>query len=386
VERTSGLEAIRPLQVARADSLRLATYLGEQLESQLPPATARAITAAYARLGLVPDTLDLRGLLEALLREQVVGYYDPASDTLFVLEHVPADQLEVVLAHELVHALQDQRVDLDSLRHDVMDANDRTLAAQAAIEGHATFAMMEWQFGQMSGGVADLTQLPDLGAQLANLDLEALGDVASVAVLQSAPQVIQEELIFPYVGGLVFLQRAWSAQEGRPLPFGDRLPTSTEQVLHLDRYLGGDHPTEVIFSQAAPRGWEELYANGLGELETRVFLAEHLGDDATSDTAASGWDGDAYRLLRGPDGDVLIWVSVWDADSEADEFAAAARAAYGERYRSGAGSSSAAEQMRDVRVERVSLEGRPGVVIQDVPRGMPPRHLEALARVELSEQ
>ncbi len=386
VERASGIEAVRPLQVARADSSQLDTYVRQQLESQLPPATARAITAAYARLGLVPDTLDLRGLLEALLREQVVGYYDPAADTLFVLEHVPAAQLEVVLAHELVHALQDQRVDLDSLRRNLIHANDRTLAAQAAIEGHATFAMMEWQMGQLSRGVADLTALPDLGAQLANLDLDALGDVASVAVLQSAPEVIQEELIFPYVGGLVFLQRAWSAEDGRPLPFGDGLPTSTEQVLHLDRYLVGDHPTDVVFSQSAPRGWEELYSNGLGELETRVFVAQHVGDEARGEAAAAGWDGDAYRLLRGPDGEVLVWVSVWDSDAEADEFAGAARAAYGERYGSGAGSSSAAEQMRDVRVERVSLEGRPGVVIQDVPRGMSLQHLEALARVELSEQ
>ncbi len=386
VELASGIAAVRPLQVARADSARLLTYVQEQLESQLPPATARAVTATYARLGLVPDTLDLRGLLEALLREQVVGYYDPASDTLFVLEHVPPAQLEVVLAHELVHALQDQRVDLDSLRREIIDANDRTLAAQAAIEGHATFAMMEWQLGQMSGGTVDLTQLPDLGAQLANLDLEALGDVASVAVLRSAPQVIQEELIFPYVGGLVFLQRAWSTRDGRPLPFGDGLPRSTEQVLHLDRYIDGDHPTEVVFSRPAPPGWEEVYANGLGELETRVFLAQHLGDDALGETAAGGWDGDAYRLLRGPEGEVLVWVSVWDADAEADEFAEAARAAYRARYGLEIGSSSPPESARQVRVERVSLGGRSGVVIQDVPRGTSPQLLEALARVELSEQ
>ena len=278
------------------------------------------------------------------------------------------------------------RVDLDSLQREVIDALDRTLAAQAAIEGHATFAMMEWQLGQMSGGTVDLTQLPDLGAQLANLDLEALGEVASVAVLRSAPRVIQEELIFPYVGGLVFLQRAWSAREGRPLPFGDALPTSTEQVLHLDRYLEGDHPTEVIFSQPAPRGWEELYANGLGELETRVFVAQHLGDESRAEEAAAGWDGDAYRLLRGPAGEVLVWVSVWDAEAEADEFAEAAREAYRERYASGPGSSPGPDEMREVRIERATVGGRPGVVIQDAPPGTPAPLLETLTRVEIRER
>jgi hypothetical protein len=386
VEQSSGIEAVRPLSVARADSSRLTAYLESQLEDQLPPSTASAITAAYARFGLVPDTLDLRALLEALLQEQVVGWYDPVTDTLFVLEHVPEAQIEVVLAHELVHALQDQRVDLDSLRNEIQPANDPTIAAQAAIEGHATFAMMEWQMGRMTGGAADLTRLPDLGAQFANLDLEALGDMGPVAVLRAAPRIIREELIFPYVGGLVFLQRAWTAADGvRSPPFGDALPASTEQVLHLDRYLAGDRPTSVTFSEPPPGGWEEVYSNGLGELETGVFLAEHLGDEARAEEAASGWDGDAYRLLRGPEGEAMVWVSVWDDEAEADEFASAARDAYRNRYDGTSEGASDSGAERDIRVERASIQGRPAVVIRDLPSGVSGDVLDAVTLVDLSE-
>lgn len=387
VQRAAGLEARRPVNVARADDARVRAYLREQLERELPPERAGALTATYARLGLVPDTLDLASLFEALLAEQVIGYYDPESDTLFVQARLPEGaQLETVLAHELVHALQDQHVALDSLSTALRGQNDPTMAAQAAIEGHATFVMTEWQLGRMSGAAVDLTTLPDLGESLASLDLSALGDGTPTEVLQSTPAVIREGLLFPYIQGLAFIQRLWQAQEGRSPPFGSALPRSTEQVLHLARYLEGDAPTAVRFSEPPPDGWTEVWSDGLGEFETRIFLSEHLADPERAVAAAAGWDGDAYRLLRGPPGEALVWVSVWDAEAEADEFAEAAREAYRERYASGAGSSPGSDEMREVRVERATLGGRPGVVIQDAPPGVPARLLETLTRVEIREQ
>jgi hypothetical protein len=248
VERSSGIQAVRPLNVAPTDEARLREYIATQLETQLSRAEAAAITAVYARLGLVPDTLDLGALLAALLEEQVIGYYDPVSDTLFVHDRVPTAELEPVLAHELVHALQDHLVDLDSIGRALEGSNDAVTAWQAVVEGHATFAMMEWQFSAMMGGEADLTELDDLGDMLSGIDLTALGDFGSTAVLAAAPAVIREGLIFPYVGGLVFLQRAWKERPSRPLPFGADRPLSTEQVLHVDRWLARDEPRRTSAS------------------------------------------------------------------------------------------------------------------------------------------
>lgn len=381
VERSSGIEAAVPVSVARADAERLRSYLREQLRRDLPPEKTAALTAAYARFGLVPDTLDLPALLGELLEEQVVGYYDPESDTLFVLERVPEPQLAPVLAHELVHALQDQRVDLDSLGAAVRDRNDAAIATHAAIEGHAMFAMLEWQMSEMSGAPVDLTAFADLGEMLQGVDLAALAEgAAPVEVLRSAPAVIREGLIFPYLDGLVFVQRWWAAREGRPLPFGDALPRSSEQVLHIDRYLEGDVPTSVRFAEPAPAGWTEVMTDGLGEHETRIFLGEHLGDPERAERAAAGWDGDAFRLLRAPEGEALVWVTVWDAPAEADEFAEAAREAWERRY---AGASASG---RDPRVERAELAGRPGVVTLDLPAGIPAATAAALARVTLEER
>jgi len=332
VERSSGMTARRPLHVAETDEGRLRTYLVSQLEHSLSEDEAAALTAVYARLGLVPADLDLRALLTDLLQEQVIGYYDPERDTLFVHERVTPDELEPVLAHELVHALQDQYVDLDSLSASFEGRSDAAAAYQAAVEGHATFAMMEWAMG---GGEGDLTRLPDLGPMLENIDLTELGDFGSAEVLAAAPAVIREGLLFPYVGGLVFLQRLWKQRPGRPLPFGEGLPRSTEQIMHVDRWLDHDEPTIVHFTDSAPAGWEEVYARDLGEFETRLFLREHLEDYPRADTAAAGWDGDSYRLLRRGQEEVFVWVSVWDSSEDAAEFVSAVRAAYDARYPAG---------------------------------------------------
>lgn len=373
VERRSGLEARAPLNVALSTQERLRSYLMEQLDAQLTPELAAAVTAVYARLGLVPDTLDLHAMLVELYQEQVVGYYDPKTDTLFVQEIVGAAELETVLAHELVHALQDQHVDLDSLVQAVGDQNDRSTAVQAAIEGHATLAMMEWRVSRMLNRDVDVTELPDLGEQFQGVDLAALGE-GSLPALSSAPRVIQEALVFPYIGGLVFLQRLWIARPERPVPFGSDLPASTEQVLHPDRFAEPrDEPIVLRFTdsmepvevpETSSDGWGEVRSDDMGELETRIFLEEHLDDDSRAAEAASGWNGDRYRLVRGPPGEVFLWVLGWDSSADADEFAEAARDAFARRYDGTTG--------RRVTVDRIEVERVPAVRIIDSPADFSP--------------
>jgi len=374
VEERAGLRFRSPPRLARASRATLESFLSGQLEEDLPPERARAIGASYARFGLLPDTVDLRSLLRELYLEQVVGYYDPAADTLFVREGVSREQLRGVLVHEMVHALQDQHTDLDSLTEARAALNDAATAARAAIEGHATFVMMEWMLAERAGSTVDLTDLPGLRQLLGGTDLT---DLATMPALGEAPRVIRESLVFPYVGGLGFMQEVWRAREGRPVPLGAEIPGSTEQILHPDRYLapGRDAPTTVRFPGELPEGWREVYADGLGELETRIFLEGFLGDTARARAGAAGWDGDRYRLAAADDGDeLLVWATVWDSPGEAEEFAAAAREAYRARYDAAAGRSRADGSIvvvgaadRRVEIRRAEVEGRPVVLVVDGP-------------------
>ncbi len=381
-ELHSGLPARGPIQLATRSREDLEAFLVAEMAEQMPPDRLEAVVRTYARLGLVPDTIDLEPLLRALLLEQVVGYYDPAADTLFVVDRVDESQIEPVLLHEMVHALQDQYVDLDSLMASNLEANDRGTAAQAAMEGHATFAMLEWQLAQLMGDAADLTALPGLEGLLGDDPLAAAG--IEMPVLSDAPAVIRESLLFPYIGGLVFVQKHWSGTWGRVPPLGAEMPVSTEQVLHPELFEPGrvDMPTDVRFVADPPEGWTEVYADGLGELETRILLREFLSSREEADGAAAGWDGDRFRLLDGPAGEAFLWTTVWDTDRDALQFETAVGQALTERYGGSPGGAG-----REIRVLRGAVGRRPVVTVWDLPAGLEaPADLERLARLELEEQ
>ena len=350
IARVSGMEVRRPVRFAMQSRDDARRFIEDQLEEELGPEELDGMERAYKAFGLLPDTLDLRAMLLDLYTEQVVGYYDPATDRLYVLDEATAATAAPVVAHELVHALQDQHADLDSLVARER-GNDRQMAAQAAAEGQATLVMVALQAAQVRGGrEIDIAALPDL-AQLLRPALEA--ENTRFPVFQRAPRLVRETLIFPYMAGAGFVQALFRAAEGgeRPVPFGELLPQSTEQVLAPEtRFLGQrDEPTEIDLGEAGA-GWRVVYSNTLGQLETSILLEEHLGEGQGGDGAA-GWDGDTYALLRDDDGrQALVWYSVWDDAASADAFTERLRATGLPRT-----------------VERIEHDGRPVVraVIED---------------------
>ncbi|MFO7588505.1 MAG: hypothetical protein R6X22_10575 [Gemmatimonadota bacterium] len=378
IETLAGLPARAPIATGLRSREELEAYLAAELERQLPAGKAAAVVRVYARLGLVPADLDLAPLLRALLLEQVVGYYDPARDTLYVVSGVDSALVELVLAHEMVHALQDQYQDLDSLMRANLDRNDRATAAQAALEGHATLAMLEWQLARLTGGTFDWEDLPDLSSLADGELVEAAG--LEMPELAAAPRVVRESLLFPYVGGLLYARARNRAVGGRSAPLGAAMPTSTEQVLHPERSFGEDRdePTPLQLDAPPPGGWREVRADGLGELEVRIWLEELLGDRDRAARAAGGWDGDRYRLLEGPGGEALLWVTAWDTEEDAAEFAAAARDALARRY--GDGPRGDGGKRRSLTVRPGDLDGVPIVTVLDAPEGAPAAALSAAAR------
>jgi hypothetical protein len=255
--------------------------------------------------------MDLKGTLKTLYLEQVAGFYDPDSTTLFVLDDQPDEAMESLLAHELVHAIQDQNADLDAITAPGLD-NDRRVAAQAAIEGHATLVMFE--FLMQGQGALDLTDVPDFSARL--------GPALEAARLESpglvgVPLILQESVLFPYRGGVAFVETLWKERGGRPPPFGSDLPSSTEQVLHPEDFARGQRDVPRRVEVSVEDGWTSLYENTLGELEVGILL-ETVG---ASRASAFGWAGDRYVLLDDGEGrHSLVWFGVWDTEAQRDQF------------------------------------------------------------------
>jgi hypothetical protein len=354
VERLSGLERRDTLRMRWQTRDAARQFVEARLDDEMPPAVLDATRRTYVALGLIPDTVELRPLLLDLYTEQVVGYYDPRSATLYVLREADLASLRPVVIHELVHALQDQHTSLDSIVAQ-RRGNDRRAAAHAALEGHAMLVMFAALAEEAARRELDPASLPNPATELAPA-LEAQDEM--FPVFRRAPAIIRETLLFPYVGGADFVYQLWQSRraDGRnPAPLDSLLPQSTAQVLQpASHFLETRRdPIELRF-ESAPDGWDLLREETFGQLETTIFLGEHLGAEARA--AADGWAGDRYLLLhREGTGDVVHWVSAWvDADA-ADRFAAAATRA------------AAARADRAVAVLRETLGRMPLVRITDAP-------------------
>ena len=356
LERLSGLDRLETLRVRRQSRDGARAYVKARLNEELSPAEREAVRRTYVALGLLPDTLDLDALLLDLYTEQVLGYYDPSERTLFVVSGERVSELQPVIAHELVHALQDQHTNLDSLIAGDR-GNDRQTAAHAAMEGHAMLVMFTLLAEQAARTTIDPAALPNPAAELGPA-LEAQN--SEYPVFRGAPPVIRETLLFPYLSGVDFVHTLWAARRPLPrypAPLDTLLPQSTEQVMNpVERFITRrDEPVAVALA-AFPAGWHAERQDVLGQLETAIYLEQHLG--AAARQAGDGWGGDRYALLVSPAGaDVIYWRSVWDSDSAADRFAAAVRRAAERRGE------------RQVVVERDELDGRPAVRVIDAPRG-----------------
>ena len=110
-------------------------------------------------------------------------------------------------------------------------------------------------------------------------------------------------------------------------------PVSTEQVLHVDKFLEYETPVPVelpSLGTALGEGWSEAGQDTLGEFLISSYLAmageEGAAAESTAATAAAGWGGDRLALWQHADGGlVLAWRLVWDTEADAAEFYAAVR-------------------------------------------------------------
>jgi len=310
----SGMELREPVRLEFRSRDELIRYLEFKLDEDLPEDEARARVDAYALLGMVPADLDLREVLMGLYTEQVAGFYEPDSTALFVLDDQPEEAMEALLMHELVHAVQDQTADLDALTDPDL-GGDRATAAQAAIEGHATLVMLEYMTEQMTGAAVDLGQIPDFATQLRPA-LQAM--VGEFPALASAPRVIREGLLFPYLEGAGFVQGLWGDGE-RVAPFGPALPASTEEV------MGRGNAAPPIELAVSSTGAEIIHEDVLGSFELGILLEDVV--DPTIEALADAWEGDRYALIEENGVRSIVSFVVWESEAARDRFVRAVRGA-----------------------------------------------------------
>ncbi len=369
IEKSVGrkFKTMPKLEVRTKDQVR--AFLLKHLEDSIPQRELAGQEATFRVLGLIPDTLSLKKLFVPLLTEQIIGYYDPHTKVLYIVHGAPADYVGFTIMHELVHALQDQYVNLDSIENQTNDS-DRQSAAQAVIEGQATYE----QAVLMTGGPGNLVaSLPGGWEQIRTMIRE---NTATQPVFANAPMVIQESLLFPYVNGADFVRR-YHSRHPASMPF-DSLPQSTEQILHDSAYFGArrDLPIEVRLPAIAG----SYYENDMGEFGTRLFFFKYLTNTNVAASAAAGWGGDRYAVVHTPKGDGIVWVSAWDTPLDGAEYVSALTATIAKRYADSSGKLPAtpADKAgarrydvggRSIVVATREIDGRTVVSYTDVPAG-----------------
>ena len=367
IERAVGLKFKQPPKVEVRSKAQVREFVTGQITDSVAARTFAGVTAAYKRLGMLPDTMDLQAFLIDLLEEQIVGYYDPKTKVLYVVSDAPKEALGITVTHELVHALQDQYISLDSTQK-VEGQNDRQSAAQAVFEGQAVYE----QIAAMTQGSGMAMNMPGGWDRIREMIRD---NQSSMPVFARAPTIIQETLIFPYLSGAEFVRNFKDRNPGKSVY--DDMPVSTEQILHPRSYFGStrDAPTSVTLP--ALTGVTKTYENTLGEFETRLFLYEHLQDQNEAVQGATGWDGDRYVLFNSPRGQGIAWVTVWDSPAEAAEFYDLLGKVASRRYVSSTTSAAGATTRqysglgRTVQVTIEDIGGRPAVLWVDVPEGSP---------------
>jgi hypothetical protein len=301
------------------------------------------------KFGLVPREFDMEKLLVDLLREEVAGYYDPKTKTVNLLDWVPMEEQEPVLAHELTHALQDQSIGLDKW----MKKGDRDLgelkrdptsediendemddAREAVVEGQAQAMMFQYALAPAGRSIADS---PDL---VESMEAETVTGTANTSVFNDAPIFMKESLTFPYSYGMQFVVKLLE-KGGKEKAFAEVLaspPHTTRQIMQPETYLSGEkiEPMRVPAFKRDFKDYLKFDIGAMGEFDVAVLIEQYAGKELSKQMYPE-WRGGYYYAARpksaatAPLG--LLYVSRWSSPEKAAEFAGIYARSLGKRYK-----------------------------------------------------
>lgn len=304
VAKVRGLPIKKPIEQATVSRDELRARLLKLAEESKTQDELKAEGTALMRWGLIPPGTDYVALMVDLLSEQIAGYYDPDTKRLTLLATTGKAPLwdELVLAHEIDHALQDQSYDLTKFEDVPAGEGDAAQARHALVEGDGLTLMLEVLLARK--GIAPPWDNPRLTNELAHqMDLPT-GDA-----LDKAPLAIREMMLFPYRAGFTFVTtlrttKPWSAIDAA----FKRPPKSTEQIIHPEKYLEDEQPVAVKLELP-----DVVHSTVWGELGFELFLRAHGIDAATAKLAAAGWAGDRVVATAKLGAAKLVWDSEVDA-------------------------------------------------------------------------
>jgi hypothetical protein len=292
VSRARGLSILRPVKSQVLPRKELIAYVKGRVTKEIPAEAIIHEGRVLSLLGFLPTDYDyLAGTLD-LLDAQLAGLYEPNDGTMYIADDLEDAVADSTLDHELTHALQDQHYDLKSRTKYTPGKSDAQEALSALSEGDAMSTMVDVLMrrqkappGRTSLDVPDAMWRAQAGGM-------------NEGKSASAPEVMKAQLVAPYIDGTLFVQAlrragGWTAVDNA----WREPPTSTEQLLHMDKWNAREEPVPVTAPPPPDPGWTLADADTYGELELRIMLAQWFGEEDGA-YLAQGWGGDRGALYE----------------------------------------------------------------------------------------
>jgi len=307
------------------------------------------------KFGLLPRDFNLREFLVKANGKNVAGYYDEETKSISLLNWIPLEKQEPILAHELTHALQDQNFGLktwmkageeaqqtgDSKKPYEDNNDDSSSARHAVVEGQAMVVFMDYLLAPVHRSVQDT---PGLIYQMEEPAVQATIDSE---MMHNAPMILREAGAFAYREGLIF-EGELLAKGGKKMAFAGgfaRPPRNTHEVIQPQAYIDHEKPAMVAIPdvrQLLSDQYEVYDSGGMGELDVRALMRQYGGRRVAEELSTS-WQGGAYVTFRRTSkaeaaispatGDLaLLYVSHWKTEQAAERFAHFYAGAVSQRY------------------------------------------------------
>jgi len=305
------IEVVRGLEFKRMVELEVIarqTYREQRANRSRGEEQRQWDNQIWEGLFIVGEDRDVNSAIDQTFGESVQGYYLPGRDRIVIVSDSETPTISKrTLVHELVHALQDQQFGLNNRP----ETEDGKMARNSVVEGEASL-LPRLYFDRCDGEWSCIR--PDTSGDSSDREID---------------QGIFQMVIYPYSRGPNFVDQfrqegGWTAVD----TLHDRLPETTEQVLHPDSYPD-EEPLEVTVSDQSTDEWSRLDFDPPGERlgEAAIFSMFATNDVVATDPrsyrdpVSAGWGGDKLVPYRSDDGEFgYVWELAWDSETDAQEF------------------------------------------------------------------
>jgi hypothetical protein len=344
--------AVKRRLVSKAD---VEKYASGQMAKEEFTKTFAQEELSMKKLGFLPRDFNLKEFLVKSTGQEIAAYYDDETKEISMLNWVPPDRQEPILAHELTHALQDQNYDLakwmkattksagDQAKSGAPIDGDSQIARKAVVEGQAMVVYLDYLLKPVGRSLEDTPGL------IYQMEEPAVKAVIDSQLMHDAPMILREMGTFAYQEGLIF-EGELLHKGGKKMAFAGafaRAPRNSHEVLQPASYINGEKVPAVRIPDmrdVVGEQYEVYDAGGIGELDVRALLKQY-GERKIADEISASWQGGSYMTFRRKDKTVadispstadlaLLYISRWKTPQAAERFAGFYGRAASQRYRS----------------------------------------------------